>query len=179
MADTASTTDNATGTTDGTDSAGTTATTTATTATDTAATASGDGTDWKAQTEKWRALARKHENAAKDNAAAAQKLAELEESQKTDQQKLADRLAATEKERDEYRIRDIRATAARDAGLDADLVQFLTATDAETALAQAKALAKRLAPAKPDLRQGARTPAKAPDDMNAWLRHAAGYNRTP
>lgn len=48
-------------------------------------------TDWKAE-------ARKHEQRAKDNAAAAAELAALKESQKTEAQKLADRAAAAEQQ---------------------------------------------------------------------------------
>lgn len=181
MADTAT----STGTTDaGTTGDTTGADATASTATDaadkgaTTDTATGDATDWKAQAEKWRALARKHEASSKDNASAAKRLAEIEESQKTESQKLTDKLAAAEQELAGHRVRAIRAQAARDAGLDADMAEFLTASEPETALAQAKALAKKLAPGKPDLRQGARTTAKPADDMNAWLRRATGYNRT-
>ena len=36
--------------------------------------------DWQAEASKWKALARKHEKAAKDNADAARRLAEIEES---------------------------------------------------------------------------------------------------
>jgi hypothetical protein len=145
----------------------------------TAPPASTDTTDWKAQTEKWRALARKHETAAKDNADAAKRLLEIEDSQKTEQQKLTDKLAAAEKELAGHRVLSIRAQAAREAGLDADMAQFLTESEPDSALAQAKVLAKRVQPAKPDLRQGPRTTAKPADDMNAWLRRTAGYSSTP
>lgn len=124
-------------------------------------------------------FARTWEKRAKDNADAAKKLAAIEESQKTETQKLTDRLSAAETELAEHRIRDVRASAAREAGLDPDMAQFLTESEPETALAQAKTLAKKLTPGKPDLRQGARATAKAPEDMNAWLRRAAGYDRTP
>lgn len=46
-------------------------------------------TDWKAEARKW-------ESRAKENKSAAERLAELEESQKTEAQKLADRAAAAE-----------------------------------------------------------------------------------
>lgn len=121
--------------------------------------------------------ARTWEKRAKENADAAKKLADIEEASKTEAQKLQDRLAATEKELTEHRVRDIRARAAREAGLDADMAEFLTASDAESALTQAKALAKRIQPAKPDLRQGARQAAQPKEDTNAWLRRAAGYGR--
>lgn len=48
--------------------------------------------DYKAEAEKWKALARKHEANAKSNAEKAKKADELEESQKTEQQKVSDEL---------------------------------------------------------------------------------------
>jgi hypothetical protein len=168
-----------TATTTGSTDTGTTATGTADTATSDTGTATGTDTDWQAQAEKWRTLSRKHETAAKANADAAKKLADIEDAQKTETQKLSDRLAAAEKELGEHRIRDIRMKAAREAGLDADMADFLTATEPDAALAQAKVLAKKVQPAKPDLKQGARTTAKPSEDMNAWLRRKAGYDTTP
>jgi hypothetical protein len=123
--------------------------------------------------------ARTWEKRAKENGDAAKRLTEIEESQKTEQQKLTDRLTAAEQELAGHRIREIRAQAARDAGLDADMAQFLTESEPDAALAQAKVLAKKLQPGKPDLRQGPRTTAKAPEDMNTWLRRATGHQRTP
>lgn len=123
-------------------------------------------------------FARTWEKRAKENSDAAKKLTALEESQKTEQQKLADRLAAAETELTVHRLREVRAQAAREAGLDPEMAQFLTETEPDAALTQAKVLAKKLQPAKPDLRQGPRSTAKAPEDMNAWLRRAAGYDRT-
>lgn len=122
-------------------------------------------------------FSRTWEKRAKENADAAKRLADIEEASKTETQKLQDRLKAAETELSEHRVRDIRARAAREAGLDADMAEFLTASEPETALAQAKALAKRVQPAKPDLRQGARQPTQTKEDVNAWLRRAAGYNR--
>lgn len=53
-----------------------------------------DTTDWKAQARKWEARA-------KENSAAAAKLAKLEDANKTELQKAADRATAAEKARDE------------------------------------------------------------------------------
>lgn len=47
-----------------------------------------------AEAEKWKALAKKHEKRAKENSAAANKLAEIEESTKSETQQNADRIAA-------------------------------------------------------------------------------------
>ncbi|PKN81953.1 MAG: hypothetical protein CVU47_04835 [Chloroflexi bacterium HGW-Chloroflexi-9] len=46
--------------------------------------------DWQAEATKWKALARKHEKAAKENVDAARRLAEIEESGKSEQERLAE-----------------------------------------------------------------------------------------
>lgn len=55
-----------------------------------------ESTDWKAQARKW-------EERAKANKDAAERLAELEEAQKTEEQKTAERLAALEAENEQYK----------------------------------------------------------------------------
>ncbi|MFA5517430.1 MAG: hypothetical protein WDA20_14220 [Desulfuromonadales bacterium] len=52
--------------------------------------------DWQAEATKWKALARKHEKAAKDNADAARRLAEIEQSGKSEQERLAEARQAAE-----------------------------------------------------------------------------------
>ncbi|MFD5916181.1 hypothetical protein ACFVYP_07025 [Kitasatospora sp. NPDC058201] len=52
--------------------------------------------DWQAEAEKWKALSRENETRAKANAEAAKRLAEIEETQKSETEKLADRLKAAE-----------------------------------------------------------------------------------
>lgn len=52
--------------------------------------------DWQAEAERWKKQSRENEARAKANAAAAVKLAEIEEGQKTEAQKAADRAAAAE-----------------------------------------------------------------------------------
>lgn len=66
--------------------------------------------DWQAEATKWKALARKHEKAAKENADAARRLAEIEQSGKSEQERLAEgRQAAEERaataEREAARLR--------------------------------------------------------------------------
>ncbi|WNI16621.1 hypothetical protein [Actinacidiphila sp. ITFR-21] len=58
--------------------------------------------DLQAEVDKWKALSRQNEQRAKDNAAAAARLAEIEDAAKTDAQRLTDQLKAA----------DDRATAA-------------------------------------------------------------------
>lgn len=62
-----------------------------------------DTTDWKAEAEKWKATSRKHEQRAKDNAAAAKERDELKRQGMSDAEKAADEAAA--KARAEERTR--------------------------------------------------------------------------
>lgn len=119
-----------------------TATDAETQTTDTAAT-EGAEVDPAAEVEKWKALSKKNEARAKENAAAAKRLAELEEAGKTEAQKAADRITKAEAE--------VAAVPARVAeGLRDALVALgvvpedrkilLTATDPEALLEQVKAI---------------------------------------
>lgn len=54
--------------------------------------------DWKTEAEKWKGLSRKHEQQAKANADAAKRLAEIEEAQKSEAQKAADKEAERTKQ---------------------------------------------------------------------------------
>ena len=99
-----------------------------------------DGTDWKAEARKW-------EQRAKDNKSAADRLAAFEESQKTEAEKLADRLAEVKTETEQI---PVKVSAALKSHLvkmheisdeDADL--FLTSTDPEVLLKQAERFAAR------------------------------------
>jgi hypothetical protein len=135
------------------------------------------------EVEKWKSLARKHEDASKANAAAAKRLAALEDSQKSEQQKLTEKLSAVEVELAQYRTREVRMNAAVAAGLPGDMAKFITEVEPDAALEQARELAKHLKAAEPkpvepkpaDLRQGARGAAAKPaGDPNAWLRNLAG-----
>ena len=69
-----------------------------------------DATDWKAEARKW-------ESRSKENAAAAQKLADIEESQKSDLQKSEDRASRAEKLAAESASDAIRARVALEKGL--------------------------------------------------------------
>src|SRR5690606_18869341 len=80
----------------------------------------------------------------KANAEAAKRLAEIEESSKTEAQKQADRIAALERQLQETSREALRRRVQAAYGIpdeDADL--FLTGTDEETLTAQAKRLAER------------------------------------
>lgn len=77
----------------------------------------------------WKAKAREWERRAKENKAAADKLAELEESQKTEQQKLAERLADAERKAAEAELKAARAEVAREKGVPAELLVGSTAEE--------------------------------------------------
>ena len=110
-----------------------------------------DTTDWKAEARKWESRAKESNAAAKANEAAAKRLAEIEESQKTEVQKLQDRITAAEKavadaekravEAETARLRSDIATKHGISAEDRDL--FLTGTDEAALTAQAKRLADR------------------------------------
>jgi uncharacterized small protein (DUF1192 family) len=68
---------------------------------------------------------------ARANAEAAKRLSELEESQKTEQQKIADRAAAAERERDEARADGLRYKAAAKYGIGEDYFDLLGTGDEE------------------------------------------------
>ena len=78
--------------------------------------------DWKAKSREW-------EKRAKENKAAADKLAELEEAQKTEQQKLAERLAEAERKAAEAELKAARSEVAREKGVPAELLVGSTAEE--------------------------------------------------
>lgn len=130
-----------------------------------------DGKDWQAEAEKWKALARKHEGSAKSNAEAAKRLAEIEESQKTDLEKAVGEAEQRGRQAAKLESAQERAAAKIEAALtgvvedpaafidDLNLAKFVTAdgdVDAE-AVAALRAKYEPLASKKrPNLGQGNR-----------------------
>lgn len=95
----------------------------------------------------WKSKAREQEKRAKENADAATKLAAIEESQKSEQQKLVERAETAEKERDQERtLRQVdgwRAQVAKDpkyAGITADVLRGNTLEEIEAHAASLKSL---------------------------------------
>ena len=147
------------------------------TGTETAPTTQADK-DWKAETEKWKTLARQHE-------ANSKKLLAIEESQKTEAQKLVDARAAAEKTATDSQAEAMRLRVAVAKGLPADLIDRLHGSTKEELEADADALLKLFKtqqstgdPARvvADLRPGA-LPATAAGagtfDADAWIRSKA------
>lgn len=90
--------------------------TNATTSTEEKAT-TGTATDPAAELDKWKSLARKNEQQAKANAAAAKKLAEIEEASKSEADKAAERLTAAEKRAADAEVQVLRLQVAGEKGL--------------------------------------------------------------
>lgn len=80
----------------------------------------------------WRQKAREQEARAKSNAEAAKRLAEIEDAQKTEQQRIADRQMQIERERDEARAEGLRYKAAAKHGIGEDHFDLLGTGDEET-----------------------------------------------
>lgn len=78
----------------------------------------GTGTDPAAEVEKWKSLARKHESAAKANSAAAKRLAELEDANKSELEKLADQLKTAESTGTTHAMAALRLDVALDKAPD-------------------------------------------------------------
>lgn len=101
-----------------------------------------------AYVKKLRDEAAKHRTEAKANAEAAKRLAEIEEAQKTEAQKQADRVAALERDAQTAKAEALRyKIAAKHNVSDEDAELFLTGTDEETLTKQAERLAARTADA--------------------------------
>lgn len=92
-----------------------------------------DETDWKAEARKW-------ESRAKENSTAATKLAEIEEAQKTEQQKLEDRATKAEKLAADNASDALRARVALEKGLTAAQEKRLVGATREELLADADQL---------------------------------------
>jgi hypothetical protein len=120
----------------------------------------------------WKQRSRENESKAKANADAAKRLAEIEESQKTEAQKTADRLAAAEKDAADARREALRLRIASRFQIgdeDADL--FLTGDDEATLTKQAERLTARESERKKQGNHVARegnTPSTGTDEKRAF-----------
>lgn len=121
----------------------TTGTTDTTTKTDSGGTGTG-AADLAAEVEKWKSLARKHEQASKTNETAAAELQRLKDSQKSEADKAAERAAQAETRLAELESRVLRRDIALEHKLSSDDAAMLDAMTDETAM---RNLAKRLASA--------------------------------
>jgi len=134
--------------------------------------------DWKAEARKW-------EKRAKANAAAAKRLAEIEEAQKSEAEKAAERLAKAERAAAEAEARALRRDIALEYKLSKDDAGLLDAVSDEDAM---RRLAERLAgqAAERDSRvsshrvyvpaEGKNPPALNSDQLEQSLRKALGVS---
>lgn len=68
--------------------------------------------DYKAEAEKWKALSRKHESRANENAKAADELKELKDADKSDSQKQAEALTSAQSELEKTKAENMRLKVA-------------------------------------------------------------------
>lgn len=132
----------------------------------------------------WKEKAREQEKRAKANADAAARLAEIEEAQKTEAQKLAEARDAALSEAQAAKAEAMRLRIATKFGISEDDADtFLTGSDEETLTKQAERLSKLAQPAedkgvpgpRPDLSQGARdTPASGGDPASDFADFLGG-----
>lgn len=132
-------------------------------------------TDYAAEAEKWKSLARKHEERAKANAEAAQKLAEYEDAQKSEQEKLTERAEAAEKAARQHETELLRLRVAMANELPAELAERLRGDTEDELQEDAKRLLELVgSQRKPaDLDQGVRA-GQVAQDGNAWFRQQFG-----
>lgn len=117
----------------------------------------------------------------------AARLAEIEDAQKTEQQRLEERASAAERQAAQLQAANARLLAAARHSIPADLIDLLGDGDEEQINERARLLAERLAAAVPppaptppassrpveSLKPGA-APAASEPDPDAWLRRMAG-----
>lgn len=87
--------------------------------------------DWKAESRKWEARAKENLTAAKANEGAAQRLAEIEESQKTEAQKLQEERDQAKADLAAERTARLRAEVAAEKGIPANLLSGSTQEELE------------------------------------------------
>jgi len=161
---------------------------------DTATTAEATETD--AETEQqtrpevdWKSKAREWEKRAKANADAAARLAQFEESQKTEAQRLTEAVTAAEQRAAAAERESMRLKVIAESGLDPDLHEFVTGDTEDEVRAKAEKLKAKAAAAvvapttapgpRADLSQGAKSQADVAlngDPLLADLKAKLGIN---
>lgn len=135
-------------------------------------------TDWQAEAEKWKSLARKHEDTWKANKGKVDEYDRLVEASKTDQQRLEERAAAAESKAGSLEGENMRLRVALAKGIPAEHISRLQGSTEEELAADADALLGLIGTGQqqtPDLRAAAgqrSVPSTA--DADTWLRRLAG-----
>lgn len=127
----------------------------------------------------WKQRSRENERKAKENADAAKRLADIEDKDKSEQQKLSEKVAAAEKRAAEAEASVLRRDIAATKGLPAGMADRLRGTTQDEIEEDADALLKTLkdaggGPKAVDLKQGDRGGDAGGNDVDAWIRKAAG-----
>lgn len=135
-------------------------------------------TDWQAEAEKWKGLARKHEDTWKVNKSKVDEYDRLVEASKTDQQRLEERAAAAEGKAGTLEGENLRLRVALAKGIPLEHISRLQGSTEEELAADADALLGLIGGAQrqvPDLRDAAGQ-RQVPNQQNAddWLRRLAG-----
>ena len=100
--------------------------------------------------DKWKALARKHEEQARANADAARELAEIKDQTKTETERLAERLQASETAAAQAQAEALRYRVGLAHGIPLEFIPRLQGATEEDLTADAVQFAKSLTPAKSD-----------------------------
>lgn len=133
--------------------------------------------DWKAEARKW-------EQRAKENSAAAKRLAELEEAAKTEEQKRAEELEALRAKVTEYETREQinawKADVSKETGVPANVLAGSTLEEIKAHAEQLRPLIAAQAPVKPAPlivpAEGKTPPALNSSALEDALRKAVGAN---
>lgn len=107
--------------------------------------ATATGSDLAAEVAKWKELSRKNEQRAKENAAKAKRLDEIEEASKTELQKLLERAEKAEKAAAQALSDKLRAEKSAASGVDVELIHGSTEEEMDAAIEKAKRWADSLA----------------------------------
>lgn len=134
-----------------------------------------DPTDWKAEAERLKGEARKWETRSKENGAAAKRLAEIEESQKSDLQKALDRAEAAERRAAEFetaqQIQAWKADISKETGVP---VQYLRGATEDELKAHAVELAPVFKDRGPTVPTVGQTPTTTTSDARATAKRLFG-----
>ncbi len=106
--------------------------------------------DWQAEAEKWKGLSRKHEDRAKENAAAATRLEQLEAEKVAGDKATAEATAQAEQAATAAEARALQLEIAAEYQLPTELAQFLTCDDRKALEEQADKLVNTIGQSKPD-----------------------------
>ncbi len=115
------------------------------------------------QLEHWKSMARKNEQRAKENAAAAARLTEIEDAQKSEAEKLQAKLEAAERRAAEAEQARLRAEVAQTKGVPADLLSG--STEDELQASADALLAFRGQPPAPEYGRSTDAPPKKPRQL--------------